>query len=91
MKTQSAGERWEEEIQIGRWMEGHISAGIMPLSRSLRHKTEAAAGWHSNAVKESYFLGGETEALPLERVSKRQMQEEGSIASCDKRSNICKH
>ena len=75
-----------------RRMEEHISAGIMPLPRSLRHKTEAAAGWHSNAVKESYFLGGETEteteALPLERVSKRQMQEEGSIASCHKRSNM---
>lgn len=44
----------------------------MPLSRSLRYKTMAGAGWHSNGMKESHFLGGETEtetaALPLERV-----------------------
>lgn len=45
--------------------------GVMPLSRSLQHKTMAEAGWYSNGMKESHFLGRETAALALERVSKR--------------------
>lgn len=52
--------------------EERSTVGVMPLSCSLQHKTEAGAGWHGNGVEESDFLGGETEAetaaLPLEGV-----------------------
>lgn len=57
------------------WREERSTVGVMPLSRSLQHKTTAEAGWYSNGMKESHFLGRETEtetaALALERVSKR--------------------
>ena len=50
--------------------------GVMPLSRSLQHKTSAGAGWHSNGMKESHFLGGEMEtetaALPLQGESTKR-------------------
>lgn len=65
--------------------EERSTVGVMPLSRSLQHKTEAGAGWHRNGMEESGFLGGETEtetaALPLERVKDVQME--------GKRRSIC--
>lgn len=55
---------------------------------SLQHKTTAAAGWYSNRMKESHFLGGgtesETAALPLQRVSKGSK----TCRKCEKRNSF---
>lgn len=60
-------------MEMERWREVRSTVRVMPLSRSLQNKTSAGAGWHSNGMKESHFLGGETETetarLPLKRVS----------------------
>lgn len=65
-QARAADEWWEDEKELqGRDVDGWMIEGcgegrreqerstvrVMPLSRSLRHKTAAGAGWHSNQMK----------------------------------------
>lgn len=64
-KIKKVDDRWRDDRRMEGGEEHSGSNAIITL-------TSAGAGWHSNGMKESHFLGGETQtetaALPLERV-----------------------
>lgn len=67
-KKKKKEKKKNQTVAVDRWMDDKViermerrTVRVMPLSCSLRHKTAAGAGWHSNGMKESHFLSGETE------------------------------